>query len=279
MRIIGFLYGVISYAAFLASMLYAIGFVGNLPVPKSIDSGATGSFTGALTINAMLLGLFAIQHSVMARPAFKAWWTQAIHPSVERSTYVLLSSLLLGLLFWKWRAMTDVIWSVEATVGRVGLNALFWLGWLIAIGSTFMTNHCDLFGLRQVYLRLRRRECPQLRFKVGALYKFVRNPIMLGYLIAFWATAHMTLGHLVFSVAMTFYIFVGIYFEERDLVDSFGDAFKHYRKAVPMIIPKSAGDTPDRKDASPLYQSGVGGTALSTPAALATSAVSSPDVA
>lgn len=240
---IGFLYGVVSYGAFLASFLYAIGFVGNLLVPKSIDSGPSGPLGEALLVNAALLGLFAIQHSVMTRPAFKTWWTRMVPHSVERSTYVLISSALLGLLFWKWQAMPGSTWNVENQLGRLSMNVLFWLGWLLALWSTFMVNHCELFGLRQVYLRLRGMAYTLVRFNANALYRFVRHPLMLGFLIAFWATPHMTQGHLLFSMVMTAYIFIGIYFEECDLAAAHGDAFARYRKDVPMIIP-----LPGRKD-------------------------------
>lgn len=246
---IGFLYGVVSYGSFLASFLYAIGFVGNLFVPKSIDSGLAGPLSEALLVNVALLGLFAIQHSVMARPVFKTWWTRIVPRPVERSTYVLISSALLALLFWKWEAMPGSIWNVDNRPGRVGLNALFWLGWLIALWSTFMISHFDLFGLRQVYLRLRGVAYTPVRFNGGALYKFVRHPLMLGFLIAFWATPHMTIGHLLFSAVMTAYIFTGIYFEERDLANSHGEAFEQYRKDVPMIIPLSR--RKDSRDRTP----------------------------
>ena len=237
MRIIGFLYGVICYAGFLASSLYSIGFVGNLLVPKSIDSGPAGPLAAAVLGNTLLLGLFALQHSVMARTAFKTWWTRIVPPALERSTYVLVSSLLLGLLFWQWQALGGVIWSVESPVGRSALQALFWLGWLIALGSTFMISHADLFGLRQAWLRLRKRPYAPVPFEARALYRWVRNPIMLGYLLAFWATPHMTTGHLLFSLAMTAYILIGISFEERDFAASHGARFERYRSEVPMIIP------------------------------------------
>ena len=237
MRIIGFLYGVASYGAFLLSFLYLIGFAGNLLVPKSIDSGPTGPLGEAFVVNLALLGLFAIQHSLMARRGFKTRWTKIVPPAVERSTYVLISSALLALLFWQWQAMTGSIWSVDNRLVEIGLNALFWLGWLIALWSTFMISHFDLFGLRQVYLRLRGVAYTPVQFNASALYQYVRHPLMLGFLIAFWATPQMTLGHLLFSLSMTAYIFTGIHFEERDLAAALGDAFERYRKAVPMIIP------------------------------------------
>lgn len=230
-------YGLVAYCIFLATFLYAIGFVGGLPVPKPIDGGLQAPLGEALLVDVLLLGLFAVQHSVMARPAFKRWLVRFIPAPIERSTYVLAASLVLALLFWQWRPMPDPIWSVHAPVERVALRTLFWTGWLIVLSSTFMINHFDLFGLRQVYLRLKDKPYEPLPFVKVALYKIVRHPIMLGFLIAFWATPDMTLGHLVFAIATTGYIFIGIFLEERDLRRAHGAAYEQYRQEASMIIP------------------------------------------
>lgn len=232
-----FLYGIASYAVFLVSFLYAVGFVGNLWVPKSIDTGSAGSVAGALLVDALLLGLFAIQHSVMARPAFKRWWTRIIPHESERSTFVLVSSLLLLLLYWKWQPIGTQIWHVESEPGRVALTGVFWLGWGIAFLSTFLINHFNLFGLQQVFATLRERNLPDPEFRTPLLYKLVRHPLMLGFLLAFWATSDMSAGHLLFAVMTTGYILVALQFEERDLIRLFGMAYQEYRRRVPMLVP------------------------------------------
>jgi protein-S-isoprenylcysteine O-methyltransferase Ste14 len=232
------LYGMAVYVFFVCTFAYAIGFVGGVFVPKGIDSGAPVPLAEALIVNFALLGIFAVQHSVMARRSFKRWWTRIVPPAVERSTYVLAASLALALLLWQWRPIAEpVVWRIENPAAVNAVWAIFWLGWGVLLLATFLINHFELFGLRQVFSRLEGREIPEAEFRTPFLYRYVRHPIYLGFLLGFWATPVMTTGHLLFAVGATGYILVGIWFEERDLVHQFGETYRRYREQVGMLLP------------------------------------------
>jgi protein-S-isoprenylcysteine O-methyltransferase Ste14 len=238
-RILHFAYGVGAYVVFLGTFLYALAFIGGCPIlPNRLDGPLTGSLATAIAVNCALLAVFAVQHSVMARPWFKERWTQFVPWSIERSTYVLLSSLALILLFWQWRPIGIEIWSVENPVGQVALWALFALGWGTVLVSTFLINHFDLFGLRQVTLPLLGRPYTPVTFRTPWLYRQVRHPLYVGWLLAFWGTPTMTVAHLVFAVMTTAYILIAIRLEERDLVTAFGDDYVTYRERTPMLVPR-----------------------------------------
>ena len=236
-RAIAFLYGVAAYAVFFVTFLYAIGFVDGLVVPKTIDTGDVTPLAEAMITNMSLLAVFAIQHSVMARPQFKRWWTQFVPKSIERSTYVLLASLALALLLWQWQPIPAVVWQIGDPQTAAAVTGLSLAGWLFALTSTFLINHFELFGLHQVTSNLAGRPTPAPRFLTPLFYKFVRHPLYLGLIIAFWAAPTMTVGHLLFAAGTTAYIFVGIMLEERDLIDLFGDEYRRYKDRVSMLVP------------------------------------------
>jgi protein-S-isoprenylcysteine O-methyltransferase Ste14 len=249
-RVIAFVYGAVSYLIFFGTFLYAAGFIGNLVVPKTLDGTPVGSLGTSLLIDLGLLGLFAVQHSVMARPAFKRMWTRIVPEPVERSTYVLASSLALILLFWAWRPLGGVVWDVQNPVGRGLLHAGFAFGWLLVLVATFLINHFDLFGLRQVWLHFRGRPYTPLPFKTPGLYRLVRHPLYVGWFFAFWSTPTMTTTHLLFALATTAYILIAIQLEERDLV-TFHPEYAEYRRRVPMLIPRTRRGAIERPSVSP----------------------------
>jgi protein-S-isoprenylcysteine O-methyltransferase Ste14 len=236
-KFIAFLYGLVAYIAFVVTILYAIGFVTGFVVPKTLDTGPESPATEAIIVNLLLMALFAVQHSVMARRQFKQWWAQYVPKPVERSTYVLFSSLCLMLLFWQWRPIPAIVWQVDDPNVAVTIATVSLIGWVIVFMSTFMINHFELFGLHQVTNNLAGREMPRPHFRTPLFYKFVRHPIYLGFIIAFWAEPVMTVGHLLFAAVTTAYIFVGISLEERDLIEIFGGEYLRYRKRVSMLLP------------------------------------------
>lgn len=252
-RITAFLYGVVCYLVFFVTFLYAVGFLGNFWVPKSIDSGPQMPLLFALAINTALLGIFAVQHSVMARPWFKRAWTKIVPTAVERSTYVLFSSLALLLLFWKWQPMGGIVWHVESLTAYSALIALYAAGWLTVFATTFLINHFDLFGLRQVWLYLTGRPYTQLVFRTPGLYRIVRHPLYVGWLMVFWSAPVMTVAHLVFAIATTAYILIAIQFEERDLIRLHKE-YEDYRRRVPMILPIGSSLRSQNEEARSVYR-------------------------
>ena len=236
-KILSFSYGVACYAIFFATFLYAIAFIGNIGVARSLDTPVDTPFGLALAIDLGLLALFAIQHSGMARPAFKRWWTKYVPQVIERSTYVLFSSLVLILLFWQWRPLGGVIWDIQDPAGQIAMFTVYGLGWALVLFATFLINHFDLFGLRQVYLNLRNKPYQELPFGTPLLYRIVRHPLYVGWIMVVWASPVMTVAHLVFAVGCTGYILGAIQLEERDLIAAHGDNYRDYRSRVPMLIP------------------------------------------
>jgi protein-S-isoprenylcysteine O-methyltransferase Ste14 len=234
---IAFIYGTASYLVFFVTFLYAIGFVTGIAVPKTIDTGAVVPTYEAVAVNLLLMSVFAIQHSVMARKQFKQWWTKLVPKSVERSTYVLFSSLALILLFIEWRPLPTLFWHVDNPIAGMALTGLSLIGFLIVLSSTFLINHFELFGLRQITTNLSGNPMPAPRFRTPLYYKFVRHPIYLGFIIAFWAAPVMTVGHLLFAAVTSTYIILGILLEERDLIEQFGDEYRRYKSRVSMLVP------------------------------------------
>lgn len=236
-RIVILVYGLIAYLAFFATILYAMGFLGSMFVPKGINDGTSVSLIETIGVNVGILLLFAVQHTIMARPKFKAWWTRVIPESAERSTFVLISSLILGLLFWQWRPLPDVVWDIENQMFRNVMLTLSCIGWVILFYSSFLINHFDLFGLKQVYFQFIGKPYTHDPFVLKSMYKYVRHPLMFGFIMAFWFTPTMTQGHLLFAAVSTGYIVFGVTMEERDLVGFHGERYQQYQKSTPMLIP------------------------------------------
>ena len=244
--LVAVLYGIVAYGVTLVALLYLIGFTGNLIVPKSIDSGTAGPPLQSAIVDTMLIALFAIQHSVMARPGFKRWWTRMVPASVERSTYVLFASFALLILYWQWQPIPAPVWTVRNSAAAAVLDGIFWLGWVVLVASTFLLSHFELFGLSQVFARLFGKEPSETKFRAPLFYRRVRHPIYLGVLLAVWATPAMSVGHLLFAVVLTGYILIGIQLEEHDLIQQFGDQYRRYRQHAAMLVP-----LPGRKFTSP----------------------------
>ena len=236
-RIIAFIYGVFSYLIFFATFLYMIFFVGDMVVPKTINSGSTGGLLSAVVINLGLIALFGFQHTCMARKSFKDRWTNILARPIERSTYVLFSSMALIVLMWFWQPLNATVWQVESNWASLLLQWGFWLGWLIIFLSTWMIDHFNLFGLRQVWNYMKDKKHTSPTFKEPGFYKFVRHPLMLGFFIAFWSTPHMTAGQMLFAAGMSVYIIVGVYFEEKAMIRRFGRDYEEYRERVPKFFP------------------------------------------
>ena len=247
--LVAVLFGVVAYGVTLVAILYLIGFTGNFVVPKSIDSGTAEPLLRSIIVDTLLIGLFAVQHSVMARQGFKRWWTRIVPPSVERSTYVLFASFALLLLYWQWQPIPTPVWTVDNPVTAGAIDAIFWLGWVVLMASTFLLNHFELFGLSQVFMRLFGKHPPEAKFRTPLLYRRVRHPIYLGILLAVWATPVMTAGHLLFALVITGYILIGIRLEESDLIRQFGDQYRRYRQHAAMLVPLPGRKFTDPNDA------------------------------
>ncbi len=248
--LVALIYGVVAYGFTVVALLYLIGFVGNLIVPKSIDSGTAGPLLQSVVVNAMLIGLFAVQHSVMARQGFKRWWTRIVPPPVERSTYVLFASFALLILYWQWQPIPAPVWTVPNPAAAAALDGVFWLGWVVLVVATFLISHFELFGFAQVFAHLFGKQLPEAKFRAPLLYRHVRHPIYLGVLLAVWATPAMSVGHLLFAAMITGYILIGIQLEERDLIRQFGDQYRRYRQRAAMLVPLPGRKFTDEKDAN-----------------------------